>query len=222
MCISSVKRSIGTGIIHYYLFMATMTKAFILLIPWLLTCTHAVELQEGDIIFQRSTSRQSVAIQAATHSPYSHCGFIFKKGSQYLVYEAVQPVKYTPLNQWIARGKGKHYVVKRLKKAGHVLTPPVLQKLKQECNRFKGKDYDLVFEWNDQRIYCSELIWKAYQRATGLELGEPRPLKTFDLSAAPVRKKLEERYGSHIPLDEPVISPAAIFDSPSLMTVEEK
>ena len=71
-------------------------------------------LRDGDLIFQTSLSGQSRAIQEATGSKYSHCGIIYRDGCDYFVYEAVQPVKSTPLAQWIARGKGGHYVVKRL------------------------------------------------------------------------------------------------------------
>ncbi|SEN55247.1 Permuted papain-like amidase enzyme, YaeF/YiiX, C92 family [bacterium A37T11] len=202
--------------------MLITTNVFFYLSLRLLTCLPADDFKEGDIIFQQSTSSQSLAIQAATHSPYSHCGLITKRRGVLVVYEAVQPVKYTPLLDWIARGKGKHYVVRRLKQAERILTPSVLQKLRLESSRLYGRDYDLVFGWSDRRIYCSELIWKIYQRATGLELGKLQSLKTLDLSAAPVRKKLIERYGNHIPLDEPIITPAAIFGSPLLQTVKEQ
>lgn len=37
-------------------------------------------LRNGDLIFQTSKSAQSQAIQAATHSPYSHCGIVFFDG----------------------------------------------------------------------------------------------------------------------------------------------
>ena len=33
-------------------------------------------------------------------------------------------------------------------------------------------------------------------------------------------RKMQERYHGHVPLDEPVISPAAMFDSTLLTTVE--
>lgn len=66
---------------------------------------HEVKLQNGDIIFQTSTSTQSKAIQFATHSEYSHCGIIFQDKNEWYVFEAVQPVKKTPLNEWIDRGK---------------------------------------------------------------------------------------------------------------------
>lgn len=177
-------------------------------------------LKNGDLIFQTSQSSQSQAIQLATKSKYSHCGIIYQEGEKYFVFEAIQPVKYTPLEQWIARGKEGKYVVKRLKNAAQVLTPEVLRKMKTVGEGFKGKNYDLTFEWSDDKIYCSELIWKVYQRATGLEIGKLDKLSHFDLSAEAVKKKMKERYGNKIPLNETVISPAAVFDSELLITVK--
>ncbi len=177
-------------------------------------------LKNGDLIFQTSQSSQSQAIQLATKSKYSHCGIIYQEGEKYFVFEAIQPVKYTPLEQWIARGKAGKYVVKRLKNAAQVLTPEVLRKMKAVGDGFKGKNYDLTFEWSDDKIYCSELIWKVYQRATGLEIGKLDKLSNFDLSAEAVKKKMKERYGDRIPLNETVISPAAVFESELLITVK--
>jgi Permuted papain-like amidase enzyme, YaeF/YiiX, C92 family len=180
------------------------------------------QLQNGDLIFQTSMTDQSKAVQLATHSKYSHCGIIYQDGSQYYVFEAVQPVKRTPLQEWINHGKDGHYVVKRLKNADAVLTPEVLKKMKQEGDKFNGKNYDLTFEWSDDKIYCSELIWKVYQRATGIEIGKPGTLSSFDLSSDVVKKKMKERYGNHIPMNEKVISPAAVFESELLKVVVEQ
>ena len=176
--------------------------------------------KNGDLIFQTSLSSQSQAIQLATKSKYSHCGIIYQEGEKFFVFEAIQPVKNTPLEQWIARGKAGKYVVKRLKNATQVLTPSALRKMKQVGEGFKGKNYDLTFEWSDDKIYCSELIWKVYQRATGLEVGKLAKLSSFDLSAEAVKKKMKERYGDRIPLNETVISPAAVFESELLITVK--
>jgi hypothetical protein len=177
------------------------------------------EIKNGDLIFHTSVSGQSKAIQMATKSKFSHCGIIFKEGNQYFVFEAVQPVKKTPLDQWIARGQNGKYVIKRLKDADHLLTPSVINKMKQEGSRFIGKNYDFAFEWSDNKMYCSELIWKIYQRAVGVEIGKLEKLKDFDLTSEPVRKKLKERYGSKIPQNEIVISPGSIYDSELLTTV---
>jgi hypothetical protein len=178
------------------------------------------EIKNGDLIFQTSLSGQSKAIQVATKSKFSHCGLVFKEGPDYFVFEAIQPVKRTPLDKWIARGEDGKYVIKRLKNADQVLTPKTLMKMKEVGNEFNGKNYDLTFEWSDDKIYCSELIWKIYQRSTGIEIGKLEKLKDFDLTSEAVKQKMKERYGDNIPTEETVISPAAIFDSDLLITVK--
>lgn len=178
----------------------------------------AGNLKSGDIIFQTSRSSQSKAIHLATKSKYSHCGIIYQKGKDFFVFEAVQPVKMTPLNQWISRGEDEKFVVKRLKSASAILTASNLEKLKIEGYKFSGKDYDLTFDWSDDKIYCSELIYKIYKRALNIEIGKLGKLKDFDFTNETVQLKMQERYGNNIPSEEIVISPAAIFNSDLLIT----
>ncbi len=182
--------------------------------------TQEQSLQPGDLIFQTSLSDQSRAIQLATGSRYSHCGIIFKEKDQLYVLEAVQPVKRTPLHKWIKRGKDEHYVIKRLKEAEKTLTNSVIQDMQKMGQAWEGKDYDTAFGWTDDKMYCSELIWKLYNRTTGLQIGQLEQLKDFDLSSEIVRNKLTERYRNHTPLNDTVISPAAIFNSKLLETVQ--
>lgn len=42
--------------------------------------------KDGDLIFQTSLSAQSMAIQLATHSSYSHCGILFKEDGEWWVF----------------------------------------------------------------------------------------------------------------------------------------
>jgi len=179
-------------------------------------------IKNGDIIFQTSRSSQSQAIQLATNSKYSHMGIIYENDDHFFVYEAVQPVKLTPLKEWINRGENGHYVIKRLKNADQILTHAVLTDMKRMGEQFKGKPYDIYFEWSDDRIYCSELVWKIYKQAADIEIGELEQLSDFDLTNEIVRAKMKERYGSNIPMGEKVISPAAMFYSKKLITIEEK
>jgi hypothetical protein len=196
----------------------------VFIVAWLLTSCHASDattpLKEGDIIFQVSRSAQSQAIQLATKSKYSHVGILFAQNGEWYVHEAARRVQATPLQEWIARGEAGHYVVKRLKNADAVLTPEALARMKAENRRFAGKAYDLAFEWNDEKLYCSELVWKIYQRGAGIQVGELQKLGDFDFSHPAVKAKLKERYGQHIPVNETVISPAAIFASDQLETVK--
>jgi uncharacterized protein YycO len=179
-------------------------------------------LLDGDIIFQSSKSGQSYAVQLATHSPYSHVGLVYIIDGSYWVYEAVQPVRLTPLSNWIHHGDGGHYIVKRLKNRDRVLTSEKVQEMKAIGKRFNGLDYDLHFGWSDDRMYCSELVWKIYHEALGIDVGQLQALREFDLTHPVVKEIVERRYGDNVPLDETVISPAAIFASDKLVTVQEK
>ena len=105
-----------------------MKKLFPILVIGLLVLSGcgdslADQLRDGDIIFHTSRSAQSIAIQKATHSKYSHMGIIFFRDGDPYVYEAVKTVQYTPVSKWVARGDGGHYVVKRLRDVDRGLPP---------------------------------------------------------------------------------------------------
>jgi uncharacterized protein YycO len=133
--------------------------------------SFAEQLRDGDIIFQTSRSEQSPAIQKATHSTYSHMGIVFLRNGSPYVYEAIKTVQYTPLRKWVERGESGHYVLKRLREADRILTSQAVKKLRQAGAKFQGKPYDSYFEWSDKRIYCSELVWKIYDRGLGIRVG---------------------------------------------------
>lgn len=178
---------------------------------------HSAQYQTGDIIFQTSKSAQSKVIQKATHSPYSHMGMIVNRNGQFWVLEAIQPVKYTPLQQWVDRGVNKHYVVKRYQTA---LTAIQQTKLVKNAEGYLNKPYDIYFEWGDDAIYCSEIVWKAYKNALGIELAPLDQLKSFDLTDLSVKALMKQRYGKSIPLQEKVIAPSALFNSKKLVLIQ--
>ena len=178
------------------------------------------KFQEGDIIFQTSNSMQSQAIQLATKSKFSHVGMIVSHKGKLVVLEAVQPVKYTPINTWIHNGQNADYSLKRLAYRDSMLTDSVLEVMRVKGNNWIGKNYDLAFDWSDKQLYCSELVWKMYQSGCGIELGKTRKLKDYDLSHPIVKQVIKQRYGNNIPLEENMISPQAIFESDWLIDVK--
>ena len=191
---------------------------------YLLGCgdSFAEQLRDGDILFQTSRSEQSTAIQKATHSQYSHMGIVFLKNGSPYVYEAIKTVQYTLLRKWVDRGDGGHYLVRRLREADRILTSKAVTKLRQAGSKFQGKPYDSSFEWSDDRMYCSELVWKIYDRGLGIRVGRLQKIRDLDLSDSIVKTKIKERYGNKVPLDETVISPGEMFSSDLLVTVIRK
>lgn len=91
--------------------------------------------------------------------------------------------------------------------------------MKRYGESFLGKHYDIYFGWSDDRIYCTELIWKLYNKVTGKRLGELKTLKDFNLSSMQVQSLMKKRYGNKIPYSEPVISPVDMFESTELETI---
>jgi uncharacterized protein YycO len=200
-----------------------MTQFSLTLLLFLLSSCAAQEmpdLKEGDILFQRTASRQSNAIALATHSEYTHTGMLLEKGGKLMVFEAVGPVKYTELDRWMLQGNDK-VVIRRLKDQDK-LTPSILSKMRSTAEAYNGRRYDIAFNWSDEELYCSELVWKIYEDALGVKLGAPRPMKEFDLTSAEVKRVMSERYGEKIPLNEPMISPQQVYESDLLETVYSK
>ena len=167
-------------------------------------------------------SGQSRAIQIASNSRYSHVGIIYQEGEEFFVYEAVQPIKLTPLDEFIKRGKDGHYVLKRVKESEADLNPEKIAEMKKAGKKYMGKNYDLQFLWSDDKIYCSELVWKIYKEVFDIEIGKLQQIKDFDLSDPVVQKKVKERYGNNVPMEELIITPDRMFKSDLLVTVMEE
>jgi uncharacterized protein YycO len=173
---------------------------------------ESTDWQNGDIVFQDSESTQSLAIKLATNSKYSHCGIVMNLNDEWMVLEAVQPVRVVPVKEWIAQGTDGEYSKKRLKDKD-ILTTEVANQMWKNGSAFIGKNYDIFFDWSDDRLYCSELVYKIYQRGAGIELGTMKKLKEYNLKSKEVQDQLKLRYGADIPLNHKMISPQDIFES---------
>ncbi|WP_033417431.1 YiiX family permuted papain-like enzyme [Cytophaga aurantiaca] len=177
---------------------------------------------EGDIIFQSSQSNQCKAVKLATHSEYSHVGMITFKGEKAYVLEAVEPVRITELATWISHGTGGHYTVMRLKNRTAEIENAEIPVAQAQAKKMLGTHYDLYFNWSDEQLYCSELVWKIYKRSYGVELCPLRKMKDFDLTSPEVKAIMKQRYGNNPPLEEDVVAPSDLSNSALLYEVEKK
>jgi uncharacterized protein YycO len=171
------------------------------------------QFQEGDIILQSLNSVQCQAVKSATNSEYSHCGIVIHDGDKLVIYEAVGPVKKTGIEAFTSSGTNGEYTVMRSKSIGADLAS-----MRTYCNGELGKPYDIYFNWDDTEIYCSEFVWKAYE-AVGIEVCPTRPLKDYNLTDPIVKHTMDQRYGSNIPYDEPMVAPSDLFESSQLEIV---
>ena len=176
-------------------------------------------LKDGDIIFQNKTSKHSEFINILMAPEYNHCGILLSKNNKWYVIEAAQPVELTPVSGWINSGEGGFYAVKRLKEADAVLNDIGTAKLKKACKEYLGKPYDIYFLWSDDSFYASELVWKVFNKALGIEICPLRALADFNLASAEVKEKIRDIYGNKVPLFEEMASPEDLFSSSGLITI---
>jgi hypothetical protein len=163
-------------------------------------------LQAGDLVFETSRSAQSAAIQWATASRWSHVGIVdVAPDGKVSVIEALGRVTRTPWPRWRARARRGGDVL--------VLRPRGLAVAQRAAavaaaRGFLGRPYDARFGWDDQRIYCSELVVKAYERGAGISYG--RRERLGDLRLAGLEGAAAKRWGGPLPRDLLLVTPASL------------
>lgn len=174
----------------------------------------AYEPREGDVFFQ-SFPRNALtdAIEGVTRSPFSHCGILRRGEYGWLVIEAVEPVRETPLADWIRRGREGRYTVFRLKEPHRDRIPAMLA----AARRYLGRPYDIRYRFDDEKIYCSELVYKAFRDAGGGELGRMQALG--EMNWKPHKEFIRQLEGGAVPLDRTMITPRALSEAPQLEKV---
>lgn len=176
-------------------------------------------LLEGDIFFIQSQTDQATAINEATGSVWTHVGIIVKRSGEWHVAESSGPLLVTPLKSFISRSKNKAYKVMRNQKFSQKMLPRLYVALYKY-----NQPYDIFFEFSDERIYCSELVYKVFRDVTGIPVGRLEKFKDLKLNGPFVSKLIEERLtsiGKEINLEEPIITPIGLFDDKNLTLIHE-
>ncbi len=137
-------------------------------------------LQSGDVVLQTSGLGRSLLIQRASGSPYSHVGLVEvdTTGAAFVI-EAISPVSRTPFERWAARGQGHRVTVLRPRGLDEATRAAVVQ----VASGWLGTPYDARYEWDDAKLYCSELVVKAFAQGAHLELGRQQRVHDLKLTA---------------------------------------
>lgn len=133
--------------------------------------SYGATYEVGDIIMQRDAFTEGGGVvQLLTLSRYNHVGVVVEKQGSKFVAEAIGTVTYTPIDKFIKRGVG--YKVLRPSKP---LSTKQKKQLSKAVSTYKGKRYDASLSWSDNKMYCSELVFKAYEEI-GISLTKTRPM----------------------------------------------
>lgn len=176
---------------------------------------HAgIHLRTGDIVLQSIGGNLGRIIQGVTLSPLDHCGIVIVDArGRVRVIEAVGPVREIDIAQWVRRGKGEKIAVYRPNDELAEHTEQVIE----AARRYLGRPYDIQYELDDAKIYCSELVWKAWRDAVGVELAPTETLGSMNW--VPWTAHILSLTEGELPLDRPIVSPVQLTRSPLLRLV---
>jgi len=149
-------------------------------------------LRDGDIVFNTSTSPQSLAVGLATQSLLTHVGFIRHRDDVPYVIEASRITGEIQLTTWISEGYGGRLLVMR----PETLAPAQFAAAARFGEKHFGKPYDIFFAPGHDAFYCSELVYDAFA-AGGVTLGRVQKLRDLHLTSAPVRELIGARWARH-------------------------
>jgi hypothetical protein len=173
--------------------------------------------QEGDVVFQSLPHDRDLvdAIEGITRSPYSHCGVVVRNDkNQWVVIESIVNVHETPLFLWMLRGRGADFTAYRLDSK----YLPLIPQFKKNLLSYLGCPYDHDYNMKDDRaVYCSDLVYLAFYKASGEPMGKLE--KLGDLDWKPYEHFIQSEQGGALPLDRVMITPASLARAPELHQV---
>lgn len=175
-------------------------------------------LQTGDIVFVNCNSSLGLPISLATHSQYTHCGMFYRQGERAYVIESSDTSKIMPVGEFFDNTADTRVLALRLKSAKNGFDNRLLKKLETVKDKWLGHFYDGQFMWDDEKLYCSELVYKIYADM-GIKLCPLKKIRDFDFSSPQVKEEIELRFDGKIPYEEPVVAPIDLVHSNLLDTV---
>jgi len=190
-----------------------MKKYSYLLLISILSCNADFQLNEGDLLFQDlDSSALCDAIELVTPgykgANFSHIGLIVSDDGKLKVLEAIPPkIILSEIDDFLNRSFDKDgnpkVIVGRLKDEYNNIIPKAIEFV----NKKIGVDYDEVFLLNNEKYYCSELIYEAFEKDSIFQL---KPMTFLHPETKEVLSIWEEYYSdlkTEIPQNKLGINP---------------
>ena len=171
---------------------------------------------EGDLVFQALSLEVDlvVAIEGVTESDYSHVGVLHRRAGEWTVIEATGAgVTYTSFEKWKSVSRDGRWAAFRVKAAHQEHLADFLENLHPHA----GKPYDFKYELGREHLYCSELVFHAWKKTTGKEMGKLTALG--NLNWKPFLEIIEKYNGGPMPPDRKIISPIELSKATQLERV---
>lgn len=135
--------------------------------------SFSLELKAGDILLQPLNCSVCKLIEKQENSIYSHMAVVLKvQKDKVIVAHAWDKVKVQSLKEFNAiTKKGSKLMVRR-----HVSKRKFDELYSLYMKHFDGVEYDKEFLWDNDKLYCSEFVYKLFNLVTD-ELTPPKKMR---------------------------------------------
>lgn len=204
-----------------------MIRLFILsvvLIPTVLSAQKS-QLKTGDLLFQKMNCGELCdAIHAVTEgyqgNDFSHLGLVYIQNDSIFIIEAAgNAVRKVPLEQFSKNTNTTMYIG-RVKNKYKKILPEVIDFSLQQI----GTPYDDDYLYDNDKYYCSELIYDAFLKAYKKPFFELQPM-TFKQPETntffPAWVSYYQRLEIEIPEGQPGCNPGGISTSKKIKIIGE-
>lgn len=146
------------------------------ILTYMTTRHEPVEWQNGDLVFQTSTSLPNEMILNASASPLTNVGIVAvsEENGTTVISTGSSQVDEVSIGSFVSRGNEGAIAVYRV----HNMTPELGVQVVAAARKQIGKPYDTFFDKSADSIYAAELVRLAYSEI-GVTLGTTTRLETL-------------------------------------------
>ncbi len=198
------------------------------LLMWPRSHTDMPPLETGDLILQSHKDIAAWPVSIASQSRFSHIGIIVRKTDGTLrVLDSSGSVGERDLEQWINLGHGRQFEVYRDTR----LTPLQKAQLVNAAHTYDGMPYDYVFLFDNDSLYCSELVYNAY-RDIGVNIGKVQKISSLKVNNPVTEWLIKKRWRMHpkckdlnyaacrkLVMNQELITPGSIADDKNVQLI---
>ena len=148
-------------------------------------------LRSGDIIFRHGPSIESGVVMTMDQSNFSHAGIVLRQRDETFVIHVVTGeggpniTKIEPIRDYLRSDRATTAIAYRAVPENPALVAHAVEAARKYAERQVPFDSDFDLS-SDRALYCTELVWRAYQEA-GLDLvDEPLDQPTTSLVKTPI------------------------------------
>lgn len=181
----------------------------VVLAPSALRAEPAATWETGDLVFTALPSTAGSVIASTTASPVSHVGIAVRRDDgRITVIHAAGRVREDPLPRFATYGDGRYAVSRFAFRDGEER-----DRFVAAARRFIGVAYDMQYRLDNETIYCSELVYRAFLDGTGRVPSAPRPMD-FAAAGPEAWAFWEQFFHGDVPQGLPGVTPAQYLEAP--------